>query len=97
MYSYAEKLLETMQMQSENGNFRGFAHDVEKRLGGEYFDAGSFVKLTDIALMASFGQETPDNEDIKICEKTINDISSNLYSRSNFIQKIKLMFINVLR
>jgi hypothetical protein len=97
MYAYAEKLLETMKLQSENGNYRGFAYDVEKRLGGEYFDAGSFVKLTDIALMASFSRGVPDNEDIKLCEKTINDISSNLYDKSSFIQKIKLMFINVLR
>ncbi len=97
MYSYAEKLLEAIDLQSENGNYRSFAYDVEKRLGGEYFDAGSFIKLTDIALMASFSQGVPDSEDIKLCEKTINDISSNLYNRSSFIQKIKLMFINVLR
>ena len=97
MYSYAEKLLETLKLQSEHGNFRGFANDVEKRLGGDYFDKGSFTKLTDIALKASFGNGTPDDEDIKLCEKTINDIASSLYNKSSFINKLKLMFINVLK
>lgn len=97
MYSYAEKLLETLQLQSEHGNFRSFASDVEKRLGGDYFEAGSFNKFTDIALKASFGQGVPDDEELKCCEKTVNDISSSLYEKSNFIQKLKLMFINVLK
>ncbi len=97
MYSYAEKLLSNMELQSEHGNFKGFALEVEKRLGGDYFDAGSFSKFTDIALMASFGQGIPDNDDIKLCEKTINDISAKLYDNSNAFRKFILMFINVLK
>lgn len=97
MYSYAEELLEALKLQSEHGNFSSFANDVEKRLGGDYFDKGSFTQFTDIALKASFGQEAPDDEDIKLCEKTINDIASSLYNKSSFINKLKLMFINVLK
>ena len=97
MYSYTEQLLEILKLRSEHGNFRSFASDVEKRLGGDYFEAGSFNKFTDIALKASFGQGVPDDEELKCCEKTVNDISSSLYEKASFFQKIKLMFINVLK
>ena len=97
MYSYTEQLLEILKLRSEHGNFRSFASDVEKRLGGDYFEAGSFNKFTDIALKASFGQGVPDDEELKCCEKTVNDISSSLYEKASFFQKLKLMFINVLK
>ena len=97
MYSYAEKLLSSLQLNSENGNYKAFAKEIEDKLSGDYFEAGSFEKFTDIALRSSYGQGVPDQEEIKLCKKIIDDISAKLYNDSNAIQKLKLMFINVLK
>lgn len=97
IYSYSEKLLASMQLKSVNGNYKAFAEEVEKKLAGDYFEAGSFEKLTDIALKACYGQGVPDEEELKMCKKTVDDISAKIYSKSDFIQKLKIKFINVLR
>ena len=96
IYSYSEKLLASMKLKSENGNYKSFAEEVENRLAGEYFKAGSFEKLTDIALKACYGQGVPSDEELKICRKTVDDISKKIYNKSNIFQKLKLRFINVL-
>ncbi len=97
MYSYAEKLLSSLQYSSENGNYKAFAKEIEDKLSGDYFEAGSFEKFTDIALRSSYGQGVPDEEEIDLCKKTIDDITEKIYNNSNAMQKLKLMFINVLK
>ena len=97
IYSYSEKLLASLKLKSENGNYKAFAEEIEKKLAGDYFEAGSFEKLTDIALKACYGQGVPDEEELKLCKKTVDDISAKIYSKSNILQKLKIKFINVLR
>ena len=97
MYAYAEKLLKVLEMRSENGNFKVFAKDVEKSYGGVYFEEGGFEKLTDVALRASFSQETPTAEEIEECKKTVESISQTIYDKSNFFDRLMFTYINVLR
>lgn len=97
IYAYAEKLLEVLEMKSENGNYKSFAEDVEKNYGGIYFENGAFEKLTEIALRASFSKETPTAEEIAESIRTVNSISDKLYSKANRINKLKLMYFSVLK
>ena len=97
IYAYAEKLLETLEMRSENGNYKSFAEDVEKNYGGIYFEKGAFEKLTDVALRATFSKETPTAEEVEECLKTVESISDKLYSKSNRVNKLKLMYVSVLK
>ncbi|SEH37435.1 Transglutaminase-like superfamily protein [Ruminococcus flavefaciens] len=97
IYSYSEKLLASLKLTSENGNYKSFAEEVEKKLAGDYFEAGSFEKLTDIALRACYGQGVPDEDELKMCRKTVEDISAKIYNNANFIQRLRLKFINVLK
>ena len=84
-------------MRSENGNYKSFAEDVEKNYGGIYFEKGAFEKLTDVALRATFSKETPTAEEVEECLKTVESISDKLYSKSNRVNKLKLMYISVLK
>ena len=97
IYSYSEKLLASLMLTSENGNYKAFAEEVEKKLAGDYFEAGSFEKLTDIALKACYGQGVPDEDELKMCRKTVEDISAKIYNNASFIQRLRLKFINVLK
>lgn len=97
IYSYSEKLLDLLEYKSENRNYKAFAEEIERIFGGIYFEDGSYEKLTDIALKACYGQGVPSEEELKMCRKTVDDIALKIYNTSNMIQKLKLMFINVLR
>lgn len=97
MYAYAERLLGTMKLRCEGGRFTEFALNTENNLSGEYFEKGSFRQLTDIALRASFGNEEPDTEELKNCRRTVDALSENIYNKANFLQKIKLRFLSVLK
>ena len=97
MYAYAEKLLEALDMKSENGNYNSFADEVEKAYGGIYFNEGAFRKLTDTALRASFSKDTPTDKDIEESRKTIEAISDKLYKKASRFDKLRLMYINVLK
>lgn len=97
MYAYAEKLLESLEMKSENGNYNSFAEEVEKAFGGIYFDEGAFKKLTDVALRASFSQETPTSDEINESRRTIEAISDKIYKKASRFDKLRMMYINVLK
>ena len=97
IYNYAEKLLLFKKLRSSNGNYLNFAEQIEKFYGDNYFSEGEFRYLTDIALDACYGNKAPENNDIKRCLKTVNDFSEKLYKRSNFIDRLKIKYINVLK
>ncbi|WP_303789966.1 transglutaminase-like domain-containing protein [Ruminococcus flavefaciens] len=96
MYSYAEKLLSEMNMQSENGNFKQFASEVEKWYGDIAFEKGSFDLLTDVALRSAFNSTKPSSDELKKCEKMLSSLSASLFKKSSRFDKFRLMYLNVL-
>lgn len=97
IYSYAEKLLNEMNMRSEMSNYISFAEEVERYHGSIYFDKGGFRNLTDIALKTRFSESVPNNEDVKECLKFVDQLSNNLYNKSSRLRKIMIRYIKVLR
>ncbi|MCR4637808.1 transglutaminase-like domain-containing protein [Ruminococcus sp.] len=96
MYSYAEKLLAEINLRGEYGNYKQFAENVEKWHGGIYFENGGFEKITDIALRTAFNNETPSEEDLKKCEKVLNDLAKTIFKKSDRLGKFSLMYLKVL-
>jgi transglutaminase-like putative cysteine protease len=96
MYSYAEKLLNELNLRSEYGNYKQFASEVEKWHGGISFENGGFEKLTDIALDSAFNNKTPNNEELKKCEKMLSDLGEYIFKKATVTQRYKLMYLNVL-
>ena len=93
MYAYAEKLLEYKQLESSSGKFIAFADDVENKIGGIYFEDGSFRQFTDIALRIKFGNSKPTDEELKLCRKTVESLAEKIYIKSNFFEKFYIKFI----
>lgn len=96
MYSYAEKLLAELNLRNEYGKYKQFAAEVEKYHGDIYFEKGGFEKITDIALGSAFNNETPSDEDIKMCEKILNDLAETIFKKSDRLQKFTLVYLKVL-
>ncbi len=97
IYSYAEKLLNVLNMRSDMCNYVKFSSDVERYHGGIYFDKGDFQFLTDVALRTKYSKAEPTNDEAKKCLKTVEQMSEMLYNKADFWQKLKYKYINVLR
>ena len=97
MYSYAEKLLETKKLKSDHGNYKTFAKEIENGFAGIYFKKGNFEKLTDIALRTCFGKGEPTEDELKLCNDTIDSISETIFNRADIWHKFIYKYINVLR
>ncbi len=97
IYSYAEKLLDVMNMRSEMCNYVKFSSEVERYHGGIYFDKGDFQFLTDVTLRTKYSKTDPTSEEADKCLKTVEQISEKLYNKSDFWQKLRFKYINVLR
>ncbi|MBO7474019.1 MAG: transglutaminase domain-containing protein [Ruminococcus sp.] len=96
MYGYAERMLEVLGMQSQNGNYMSFAEEVEKGYAGVYFKDHEFEDFTQIALKTRYGNTVPTEEEADICYKTVKRLSNNLYNRTSLIEKIIIKYIYVL-
>ena len=96
MYGYAEKMLDLLDMQSENGNYVSFASQVEKGYGGVYFTKNEFENFTQIALKTRYGNVTPTQEEVDMCYKTVSDFSDNMFKRSERMKKLIIKYIYVL-
>ena len=97
IYSYAEKLLDVMNMRSEMANYVKFSSEVERYHGGIYFDKGDFEFLTDVALRTKYSMTEPTNEEAEKCLKTVEKLSETLYNKSDSWHKFKFKYLNVLR
>lgn len=93
MYAYAIKLLEYKKIENINSKFTEFADDVEKMIGGIYFDENSFRTLTDIALRSKFGNSKPTADELKQCGNTVRKLAETIYSKSSFFGKLYIKFI----
>ncbi|MDE6424666.1 MAG: transglutaminase-like domain-containing protein [Ruminococcus sp.] len=96
MYGYAEKLLSTQKLKQEELNFMEFAEKTEKSFSGKLFNGGDFSHFMDISLKAGFGNDAPDNEEIKFSQGLVSDMSEKIYEQSDLIQKFIMKFVTVL-
>lgn len=96
IYSYAEKLISELDINSENGKFTEYAEEVEKRLSGRYFKSGDFKKMTQTALRTWFGNTTPTPEELEFSRSIVESIASRVYTEKNILGKLCMKFIDAL-
>lgn len=88
MYRYSEQLLAILSLTNENGNYTEFSRNVEQHIGRDYFPLGDFSNFMDIALCSGFSRETPGADDITFCNKFVNTLAENIYTKSGLFKKI---------
>lgn len=96
IYSYAEDLLDKLNITNDDGKCVEFAKIVEDRLGGIYFDNGGFDEMTQIALRSRFGNVSPESGELKKCRTTAEKLASSIYGKKNRFGRLYMKYIDVL-
>ena len=96
IYTYTEKLLAILGMRNEQGKFTDFANQVEERIGGDYFEKGGFMIMTDTALRATFSKIEPTEDELTLSQVTARSLSENIYKRSVVLKKLRIKYIDIL-
>lgn len=96
IYTYTEKLLAILGMRNEQGKFTDFADQVEERIGGDYFEKGGFMIMTDTALRATFSKIEPTEDELTLSQVTARSLSENIYKRSGVLKKLRIKYIDIL-
>ena len=95
-YEYTEKLLAFLKLRQGNMQYNEFAAVAEEKLSPEFFTAGSFRRLTELALECSFGNEQCDAAQAEYAAEFSTKLAENVYAKSGIFRKISLKILRVL-
>ena len=97
IYDYTESLLKISGREKGDMPYAEFAAEIEGVLGGRYFDEGRFYEFMETALRAGFDATEPDSEELKNCRKFADELAEKFYERKNWLSRIVMKYITVLK